>query len=117
MSLERVLKILESFGLARMDAEVYVYLAKKGPKEEKEIANALKLSKTQLSSMLESLQNKRFISTNPECPALFYALAFEQILDMMITLKDEETRVIKETQKELLSSWRAITRNKKQAGT
>jgi sugar-specific transcriptional regulator TrmB len=110
-----VLKILESFGLARPDAEVYVYLAKKGPKAGKEIANALKLSKTQLSPILERLQKRRFISTNAERPALFSALAFEQILDVMITFKDEEAQTLKETRKELLSCWRAITRNKKQA--
>lgn len=114
MSLERVIKILESFGLARPDAEVYVYLAKKGPKARKEIANALKLSRTQLSAILERLRKRRFVSTNPERPALFSALAFEQILDVMINFKDEEAQTLKETRKELLSRWRAITRNKKQ---
>jgi sugar-specific transcriptional regulator TrmB len=117
LSLERVLKILENFGLARSDAEVYVYLAKKGSRTGKEVANAMKLPKAQIYRILESLQKRGFISTEAERPAFFSALAFEQILDMIITLKDEEAQAIKETRGELLSSWRTFTRNKKQVDT
>jgi predicted transcriptional regulator len=44
LSLERVLKTLEGFGLSRTDAEVYVYLAKKGSKKGRELANALQIT-------------------------------------------------------------------------
>ena len=117
MSLERVLKTLESFGFSKVGAEVYVYLAKRGPKEGKDLAIAMKLPKNQLYHILATLQKKGFVYTNTESPALFSALAFERLLDMMIELKDEEAQVTRDRRKELLSSWRAITRNKKQADT
>jgi sugar-specific transcriptional regulator TrmB len=117
LSLERVLRTLEGFGLKRLDAEVYVYLAKKGPQKGKDLASTMKLPKNQLYSILKSLQNKGFVNANIERPALFSAVAFEQIIDMIINVKDEEARAIRETRKELLSSWRAITRDKKHADT
>lgn len=112
-----MLKILESFGLARSGAEVYIYLAKKGPKTGKEIASKTRLSEAEIWSTLKSLQKKGFVSASAEHPVLFFALSFEQVVDMMITLKDEEAQTIKETRKELLSSWRDITRKKNQADT
>ena len=117
MSLERVLRIIESFGLTRLDAKTYVYLAKNGPKKEEDIAMAMKLTKNQISQILKSLLKLGVINTNSESYELFSALMFEQLLDKMITLKDEEARVTKETRKELLSSWQAITQDKKQANT
>jgi sugar-specific transcriptional regulator TrmB len=107
-----VLKILESFGLARTDAGVYVFLAKKGPLNGEDIADAMNLSKNQLRQILKSLQDKGVV--NAERSALFSALAFEKVLDMVISMKDEEAQVLKETKEELLSSWRAITQDKKQ---
>jgi len=41
-----------------MDVEVYVYLAKKGPKEGRELADALRVTKQQLYPSLKNLQNK-----------------------------------------------------------
>jgi hypothetical protein len=38
MSLGRVLRLLESMGFSRVDSEVYVYLAKTGPKSSRELS-------------------------------------------------------------------------------
>ena len=113
MSLERVLKTLENFGLTKKDAKAYVYLAKKGPKEGKDIAIALNLTQPQLTSTLVRLQKKGFIHTSAQCPDLFSAFTFEQILDMMIAIKDEEAQAVRETHEELLSSWGAIPEKNK----
>ena len=110
MSLERVLKTLESFGLTRKDAKAYIYLAKKGPKEAKDLAIALKLTHPQLNSILANLQKKGFICTSAQRQDLFSALAFELILDMMIEIKDEEAEVVRRTREELLRSWGTITK-------
>ena len=117
VSLERVLRIIENFGLTRLDAKTYVYLAKNGPKKEEDIAMAMKLTKDQVSPILKSLLKVGLIRTNSECYELFFALMFEQLLDKMITLKDEEARVTKQTRKELLSSWQTIIQEKNQANT
>jgi len=109
VSLERVLKTLEGFGLSRIDAEVYVYLAKKGPKKGRELANALQVTKQQLYPSLKNLKNRGIVTASLERPALFSAVAFEQVLELLIEIKVEQAKVIKETKKELLGSWQSIS--------
>jgi sugar-specific transcriptional regulator TrmB len=53
LSLEQALKTLKAFGLTETEAQIYVYLAKKGSHERKEITDALKLPKKQLSLSLK----------------------------------------------------------------
>jgi sugar-specific transcriptional regulator TrmB len=108
LSLERVLKTLEGFGLSRTDAEVYVYLAKKGPKKGRMLANALQVTKQQLYPSLKNLKNKGIVTASLERPALFSAVAFEQVVELLISIKVEQAKAIKETKKELLDSWRSI---------
>ena len=108
MSLERVLKTLEGLGLSRTDAEVYVYLAKKGPKNGRELADALQVTKQQLYPSLKNLRSKGVVTVSLERPALFSAVAFEKVVDLLIAIKVEQAKAIKETKKELLASWRSV---------
>jgi sugar-specific transcriptional regulator TrmB len=108
LSLERVLKTLEGFGLSRIDAEVYVYLAKKGPRRGREIVGALQIAKQRLYPGLKNLQNNGMITVSLERPALFSAVAFEKVLELLIEIKVEQSKAIKENKKKLLESWRSI---------
>jgi sugar-specific transcriptional regulator TrmB len=103
-----VLETLECFGLSRMDAEVYVYLAKKGPKKGRELANALQVTKQQLYPSLKNLKNKGVVTASLERPALFSAVAFEKVVELLIAIKVEQAKAVKETKKELMDSWRSI---------
>lgn len=109
MSLERVLRILENFGLARSDAELYVYLAKKGPKRETDLYSAFKLTEQQVFSSLRNLQSKGIVTATVEKSALFSAVAFERVIDLFIKVNIEKAYAIRETKEELLASWRKIT--------
>lgn len=108
-----MLRTLESFGLKRIDAEVYVYLAKKGPQKGTNIADALKIRNQQLYSILKTLQDKGVVTASPEYPALFSAVAFEKALDLLVETSMEQAKAIKETKEELLSSWRDMTKRDK----
>ena len=103
-----MLKTLEAFGLSRTDSEVYLYLAKKGPIKGREVANALQISKQQLYPILKNLKDKGIINASVDRPALFSALAFEEVLELYITIKVDQAKVIKETKKELMKSWRSM---------
>jgi len=109
MSLERVLRILENFGLARTDAKVYVYLAKKGPKRETDLSSAFKLTEQQLCSSLKNLQSKGIVTATVEKSALFSAVAFERVLDLLVKVNIEQAQAIKETKEEILDSWRSMS--------
>ena len=110
LSLERVLRLLEDFGFSRVDAEVYVYLAKAGPQKGKDLNNGLKMPKQQLYPALESLQKKGVVTRSSERTTLFSALTFEELLNLYVKLNVEKAQMIKETKQELLASWRDMTK-------
>lgn len=109
LSLERVLKALMNLGLSRRDAEVYIYLASKGPQKAANIAETLKLNKQQLQSTLKNLQNRKIVKATFEYSAQFKALPFETALDLLTEAKRKETRRIEESKREILSHWRSIS--------
>jgi len=110
MSLERVFRVLETFGLARQDAEIYVYLAKRGPKNERDLSGALKIAGQQLSLSLKSLQSKGIVLASTERVGLFSAVAFEEVFDSLVRANIERAVVIKETREELIASWKSSIR-------
>lgn len=107
LSLDRVLKSLVSLGISQSDAEVYIYLAKEGPKKVGDLANALELSRQQLYLSLKKLREKQIVKTSDDRPSIFSAIAFEEVIDLLIKIKKEQSASILETKKELLSSWKS----------
>lgn len=113
MSLERVLKTLEGLGLSKTDAKVYIYLAKKGPTDGRQLVIDLQVKKQQLYPILGNLKNKGLVSSTGRKPALFSAIAFEEVIELLIKIKDEQVKVIKQTKRELLENWRSISLQEK----
>ena len=111
MSLERILQLLQSFGFSRVEAEVYVYLAKKGSQRGKDLENGLKIAKQQLYFILKNLQRKNIVSISHKRPALFSALAFEKLLNLYVKLNVDQAKIIEETKEEWLNDWRDMTKN------
>jgi sugar-specific transcriptional regulator TrmB len=105
-----VLKTLDGFGLSRKDAEVYVYLAKKGPLRVVEVATALKLSKQKVYHILKNLQNKGIVTSYFEHAAVFSALPLDEVLELYIKLNVEQAQAMNETKEELLDIWRSIVK-------
>ena len=99
---------LETLGLSNGDAVLYIYLAKNGPKKARNLSEELGITKQHLYARLKKLQEKKIITTNNKIPAVFYAVAFEKVLDLLVSIKTEQSEAILETKKELLSRWRAV---------
>jgi sugar-specific transcriptional regulator TrmB len=109
LSLERVLKTLEGFGLSRVESEVYVYLAKSGPTKAKDLSSQLGITKQHLFATLSSLRKTGIVTKKSEHESLFSALAFEELLDLLLKLNTEKVKTIKETKEELINSWKNMT--------
>ena len=107
MSLERVIERLETIGLSHGDAMLYIYLAKNGPKNIRDLTNELGVRKQGLYARLRKLQEKKIIITKKEMSSIFYAVSFEKVLDLLISVKTEQSEVILDTKKELLSQWKS----------
>ena len=111
MSLERVLRTLEGFGLSRTECEVYVYLAKAGPSKAGDLTVSLGMTKQQLYPALKELREKGIVVKKPKRSLFLQAMVFEELLDLYVKLNIDKAQIIKETKEELLASWREATTN------
>jgi len=111
MSLERIFKALIELGLSQTDACVYIYLATKGSKSANQICDALNIKKQIIYPSVKKLRNNRIIAVSSRRPLIFYAVPFEEVLDMLIKKKFEQSEEILETKKELVKSWKSVDWN------
>jgi sugar-specific transcriptional regulator TrmB len=103
MSLERVITALSGLGLSRIDAEVYVYLAKKGPNKVVALARATNINKQKIYSSLKTLQTKGLVTKDR---TTFSALPFEEALDLLIKIEKEQAQAMHESKEKLLATWK-----------
>jgi sugar-specific transcriptional regulator TrmB len=108
LSQETVLNTLVNFGLTQIEAQIYIFLAKKGAQKGRDIRKALKITKQQLYPSLRKLQNKGIVSSTIEHPARFSALTFEKVLDLFIRAKVEETKRLQQSKDEILTKWQTF---------
>jgi sugar-specific transcriptional regulator TrmB len=108
--LERVLDTLVSLGLTRLDAEVYVFLAKKGPHKATDIISALGIYRQQFYNSLRSLKAKGIVNASPERSILYSAISIERVLDEFMKAKMEQTKALQASREELLSTWRSMVK-------
>ena len=74
MSLERVLRALKEFRISETEANIYVYLAKKGSKSNVQLAKTLKMSLRQLNPTLQKLESRGLIMTSSSRATISSAL-------------------------------------------
>ena len=103
MSLERVINALIDLGLSRVDAEVYVYLAKKGPNKVAALARAMNINKQKIYTSLKTLQTKGLVTKDR---TTFSALPFEEALDLLIRMEKEQAEAMHESKEKLLATWK-----------
>ena len=110
MSKERVNKALRGLGLSSVDAQVYVFLARTGHQKIKEITSALNLPERKAYRSLKDLQSMSIIRASIEYPLEFVAVPFEEVINLIIEVRKEQAKALQASKKELLSSWRKLTK-------
>jgi sugar-specific transcriptional regulator TrmB len=102
-----VIKILEGFGFSKDDAEVYIYLAKKGPRRETDLAKALKLTYKKLDLILKNLQSKGLVTAAFEQSEIFLAEPFEIVLEKLVKCHIQHASAITENRERFLARWQS----------
>ena len=97
MSLELIIKALVSLGLSRLDAEVYVYIAKMGSQTAKDLDGALNYSKNQISTSLRMLTAKALVTKEG---VKFSAIPFEEALNLLIEREKKQANQYQRKQEE-----------------
>jgi sugar-specific transcriptional regulator TrmB len=105
-----MLKPLMDLGLTETEALLYLYLTKEGPKNAREVSEALKLYRQKLYRSLEKMQGKGIVKASQEYPARFSAVPFEKVVDLVIKVNIEQAKYVMQNREELLSGWRSIIR-------
>jgi sugar-specific transcriptional regulator TrmB len=108
VSQERILKALTSLGLSEIEARIYVYLEKNGPKNSSAIIDALELSEEELLDGLKSLQTKNIVRASVRHCTKFLAEPFEKAIDLLIQLEKEQNKALRESKEKFLSNWKVI---------
>jgi sugar-specific transcriptional regulator TrmB len=111
LSFELLIETLVGFGFKPTDAQVYIFLAKKGPQRGKDLVNSLKITKQQLYPSLKNLKEIGIVNSTHERPAVFSAVSIEEVLDALIKARMEEIQHMIQNKEELLSSWRSMAHN------
>ena len=109
MDKEQIEKVLKSFGLTEKETEVFIFIAKHGLLQGREIIRQMKMDKGQLYRILKNLQKKGLVEATLEYPTRFTAVPFEEVIDYFIKSKHEEVAQIEEARKDLLSFWKKIS--------
>jgi sugar-specific transcriptional regulator TrmB len=99
-----------SLGLSETDAQVYVFLALNGPHKAIDITKKMNLYKEQLYRSLRNLKNKEVVKSTVNYPAVFSAIPFEKILDLLAEIKKEQAQALRDVREELLSTWKNMTK-------
>ncbi len=93
-----------SLGLTQLEAQIYVYLAKKGPREEKDLAHALETTDEELCRSLLNLQENGFVTSKIEHQTIFTAVPLEQVIENIVKAKTEETQRMEEEKENYLAN-------------
>jgi sugar-specific transcriptional regulator TrmB len=104
VSLEKALRALMSLGLSLMDAQVYIYLEKKGPHGGEELVYALNANERQLWLSLSNLQGKGFVTSKTENQTLFIAVPLEKVIDNIVKARTKEVQRIERDKESFLSN-------------
>ncbi len=83
---------LRIIGLTQIEAQVYVCLAKKGPCNVRQLADALRLNAQLLHASLKNLESKGFVNQTNEVSAVFLAVPLEEILDNFVRTNLEQAQ-------------------------
>jgi sugar-specific transcriptional regulator TrmB len=113
MTQDWISKALLNIGFKQKDAEVYVFLAIKGPHGARAIASALKINKRKVYRILKELQNKEIVYATSHLPAKFSATSFSSVLDKLKDLNLKEATIIEAKKNEIVSLWDSCLKENK----
>src|SRR4030066_1555577 len=100
-----------NLGLSQIDAQVYVFLANKGPQKKEKIAEELKLQELPIYQSLESLRSKGVVNSTHEHSVLFYALPFNKALEQLVKEHLKEAQVVEQNKDEILSKLHTVVKD------
>lgn len=95
MSFEEAISALQSFGLTRIQAQIFVYLSCNGPSSISALARALKTNRMNIHRNVRRMLDKGLVTIVPGRPMKFLAVSADAATDTLILMAKKEFRNLK----------------------
>jgi sugar-specific transcriptional regulator TrmB len=105
---EKLIDALSSVGLNPLEAQIYVFLSQRAPKEAKEIADTLRIKKQAVYLCLRKLERKGIVYCTSKNLRLFSAAPPEKAVDILVEAKLKESHELERTKEKILVFWRSV---------
>lgn len=109
MDEKRLFEILSELGLTKREADMYIFLTKRGPQKAHSVATHLKIDGAQTYRSLTSLQEKGIIESTIESPARYLAVPIEPLIETYVKTKKTEINRIETEKNELIGYFKGIS--------
>jgi len=109
LSQENLKNALQNFGATEKEAEVYIFLAKRGTLGTGQIARQMKKNRGLVYRILSSLEQKGLVEVTLEVPTRFTAVPLEKVIDAYVKAKQVEISQVEKTKGDLLEDWKRIS--------
>jgi len=106
---KRLFEILGELGLTKREADMYIFLTKRGPQKAHAVATHLKIDGAQTYRSLTSLQEKGIIESTIESPARYLAVPIEPLIETYVKSKKTEITRIETEKNELVDYFKSIS--------
>jgi sugar-specific transcriptional regulator TrmB len=109
MSRKRIVSTLTSLGLSREEIRIFIFIAMEGPQEAQTVAKALIITQNEVANCLEILKNKGLVMIiNSVVPSHFYAIPFENALDLLVETNLKEAQRTEQNKTVILGDWSSL---------
>lgn len=110
MDEKRLFEILRELGLSRREAEIYLFLWKKGPQKAYSVTAYLDIDRAQIYRSLTGLQEKGIVEVTIEAPTRYAATPIEPLIDSFIKTKKTEVAYLEGEKQEVVNHFKTINR-------
>lgn len=107
MSVDNIVELLQSFGLTRAQAQIFVHLTKRGASSISALSSTLKTNRMNVYRNLKKMQNMGIVDVIPGKPMKFSAVPVALALDILLSvtknkvleMENKRTKILEEFSK------------------
>lgn len=108
MDERRLYEILRELGLSKREADIYLFLSRRGPQKAHSVAVRLNIDRAQTYRSLTSLQEKGIVELTIEAPTRYIAVPIEPLLESYIKGKKNEVARIEAERTDVINYFKSI---------
>ena len=102
---DKILEILEKFGLSKNESKIYAFIGKYGAKTASEIKINLGIPRSEIYRILNNLQTKGILQVSYDPTTIFSIIHPKKVLQLLIEEEKEKLKVLEDNKETFLKLW------------